>query len=281
MTIALSVKVNDGVVIAADSASTLIGQGPNGRTAVINVYNNANKVFNLCKGLPVGAITWGAGSIGTASTSTLLKDFRKFISGENQERSDWIINRDSYSIEAIAQHFRQFIFDELYAPAFKDWPEKPALGFVIAGYSSSSEMAEEYRIDIQNGQCTGPSPVRGNHECGLNWNGEPEAINRLLLGYGINLPHVLQANLGVPEEQIPHAMGIIMQSLTVPLVTAAMPIQDAIDLAEFLVDATIKFSKFRPGAPTVGGPIEIAAITKHEGFKWVRRKHYYSGTYNK
>jgi hypothetical protein len=54
-----------------------------------------------------------------------------------------------------------------------------------------------------------------------------------------------------------------------------MPIQDVIDLAEFLVHSTIMFSRFAPGAPTVGGPIEIAAITKHEGFKWVQRKYYY------
>ena len=55
---------------------------------------------------------------------------------------------------------------------------------------------------------------------------------------------------------------------------------DAIDLAEFLVHAAVMFSRFNVGAPTVGGPIEIAAVTKHEGFKWVRRKHYYSRDLN-
>ena len=27
---------------------------------------------------------------------------------------------------------------------------------------------------------------------------------------------------------------------------------------------------------TVGGPVEVAVITKHEGFKWVQRKHFFS-----
>jgi len=62
-------------------------------------------------------------------------------------------------------------------------------------------------------------------------------------------------------------MELCQKMLTVPMVTPPMPIQDAIDLAEFLVDTIVKFSKFPPGAPTVGGPTEIAAITKHEGFK--------------
>ena len=32
---------------------------------------------------------------------------------------------------------------------------------------------------------------------------------------------------------------------------------------------------------TIGGPIELAAITKHEGFKWVARKHYYGEELNR
>src|SRR5664279_4352098 len=38
MTIAIALKVNDGLVLAADSASTLIAQAPSGEPAVINVY---------------------------------------------------------------------------------------------------------------------------------------------------------------------------------------------------------------------------------------------------
>ncbi|CAN5397067.1 hypothetical protein BH11ARM2_BH11ARM2_10810 [soil metagenome] len=40
------------------------------------------------------------------------------------------------------------------------------------------------------------------------------------------------------------------------------------------------YYRFRPGDNTVGGPIEVAAITKHEGFKWIRRKLYYEREMN-
>src|SRR3984893_10447664 len=54
------------------------------------------------------------------------------------------------------------------------------------------------------------------------------------------------------------------------LFVEAMPIQDAVDLARFLVEATISFVKFSVARPkTVGGPIGIAAITKHEGLSLV------------
>jgi hypothetical protein len=125
-----------------------------------------------------------------------------------------------------------------------------------------------------------PTPLRPREECGVVWRGEPEAIARLLLGYSANLGTVLEQDLGVPSAQVPPAIEVIKSRLATPLVEPAMPIQDVIDLVEFLVDLTIKYSRFAPGAPTVGGPIEIAAITKHEGFKWVRRKHYFSPEFN-
>jgi 20S proteasome alpha/beta subunit len=40
MTIAISIEVNDGIVLAADSASTIMRQGPKGNSGVISVYNN-------------------------------------------------------------------------------------------------------------------------------------------------------------------------------------------------------------------------------------------------
>ena len=68
--------------------------------------------------------------------------------------------------------------------------------------------------------------------------------------------------------------------MSIPLLAAPMPIQDAIDFGEFLVQTTATFTRFKHGAATVGGPVESAAITKHEGFKWVRRKHYFDGSLN-
>jgi hypothetical protein len=65
------------------------------------------------------------------------------------------------------------------------------------------------------------------------------------------------------------------------LVKPAMPIQDAIDLARFAVETASKYAKYGLRPETIGGPIEIAAITKHEGFKWVARKHYYTAELNR
>lgn len=280
MTIAISLKVHDGVVLAADSASTLFGIDPSsGHSGVVTIYNAANKVFNLYKCLPIGCITWGSGSIGNASISTLTKDLRRRFIGKDPEHEDWVLNPDKYTIKDVAKKARKFFYEELYAPEFKDAPGKPDLGFIVAGYSAGEGLAEEWRIQIVNGDCLEPELLRPKNVAGISWSGEPEAINRIVKGHGTGLPRVLK-ELGVPDDQIGPAMNQIVSHLEVPLAPAPMPIQDAIDLAVFLVDATIMFSRFTPGAPTVGGPIEVAAITKHEGFKWVRRKFYYDANYN-
>jgi len=64
------------------------------------------------------------------------------------------------------------------------------------------------------------------------------------------------------------------------LIHPAMPIQDAIDLVHYLAKLTADFVRFTPGPPTVAEPIDIAAVTRHEGFRWVKRKHYYSSELN-
>ena len=54
-----------------------------------------------------------------------------------------------------------------------------------------------------------------------------------------------------------------------------MPVQDAIDLADFLVDLAKGYSAFLPGANVAGGNTDVATVPKHEGFRWIRRRHHY------
>jgi len=110
MTIAVVLKVHDGVVLAADSASSMTGPDASGNPAVWNVYNNANKIINLYKGLPIGGITWGAGSIGFASITTLAKDLRARLSDPNNKQ--WAISPGTYTIEEVAVAARRFLFRE-------------------------------------------------------------------------------------------------------------------------------------------------------------------------
>ena len=87
MTIAIALKINDGIVLATDSVSTIIGEEIGyGVRSVRHTYFNADKLFNLKKGSRIGAMTWGNGSINNESISTLVKDFRRDTKKRNMVR---------------------------------------------------------------------------------------------------------------------------------------------------------------------------------------------------
>ena len=101
MSVAVLVSVHDGMVLAADSASTLMLQaGPN-VAGVGKIYENANKVFNLVKGHRLGCLTWGTGSIGNASIATLIKDIRERLT-EPAEAARLGFNPEAYTVEQVS-----------------------------------------------------------------------------------------------------------------------------------------------------------------------------------
>jgi len=264
MTIAISIKVQDGIVLASDSASSIIDVQQN----VQNVYNNANKIFNLHKKKPVGAATWGAGNFGNASISTIVKDFREKWTADGLNCPD---------MNAVTTAFKDFLYTEHYDPAFGQLaPEKkPVSGFFVVGYAESNSEPQVWRLDFPANSAT---MLQGSDIVGCSFAGQPEALSRLFMGYATGLPTILKQK-GLDDQKVIEIVQNL-QVLQSNLIHPAMPIKDAIDLAEFMVETTVGYVRFMPGAQTVGGPIEIAAITKHEGFKWIKRKHYYDNKYN-
>jgi hypothetical protein len=272
MTIVVTVRVNDGIVLASDSATSFFDDAGN----VMKIYNNANKIFNLVREKPIGAMTYGAGGIGHTSMDTLSKDLRDKLTPEPVTISDagYALKKNDYTIEEVAQKALRF-FMERYQYAYPQAMPHYVLGYRICGYSAQSALPEAWEVRIVAGEGQGPDRLYGENDYGPRWAGESEALDRLLLGIGSRTSDAL-LQMGIDQ---PTTQGIVqglLQRLPVPLWLPAMPIQDAIDLAFFLVDVASKFAYFSLRAPSVGGPIEVATITKHEGFKWIERKHYYS-----
>lgn len=56
--------------------------------------------------------------------------------------------------------------------------------------------------------------------------------------------------------------------------------EDLADMAESLVRMTCLKRHFTTDDETVGGPVDVAVITKGDGFVWIKRKHYFSPEIN-
>jgi hypothetical protein len=286
MSIAILIGVHDGVVLAADSASTLSLSPPpgvivpTGTPVVGNVYDNANKIFNIVKGLPIGCITFGSGNIGNASIGTLVKDLRQKLT---EDQKNMGFDPANYTMEGIANIMAKF-FEEECASLDAQTKSKTSVGFLLGGYSKPGNLGESWSLEIAQGVVQPPKPLRKPEQSGINWGGQTESIQRMIFGFSSNifgvLAQVTQPSQN-PAEMEKNLTPLLLARLQAPLVFAPMPIQDAIDLARFLVHTAIMFARFLPGPNTVGGPIEVAAITKHENFKWISRKHYYDQPLNK
>lgn len=277
MTICVAVKVHDCIVFAADSASSLLGVSSDGRPQIANVYAHGNKVFNLRKGLPLAAMTCGMGNIGPVSISTLTKDLRAMFC--DAENDDYYIQAGNYTLEEVAHKARKFFWQDCYQALESTPTGNHSFQFWIGGNGSKQTHGEIWRITIENGTCPEPELLASQGEFDVLYDGQPEAINRIVNGYSQFLPDALR-NLGVAEDVLDAVLNHIEGFTRAPLISPAMPVQDAIALADFLVETTKGYVRFLPGADTVGGDTDICVVTKHEGFKWVRRKHYFDGRLN-
>lgn len=113
-------------MLGADSASTLAGPG-----GVINVYFNAEKLFNFVKGLPIGMAVYGLGGLDGRSVTALAKDLRDRLSDPVAAE---YLDPTSYTVQSVADRVKSYFYDNLYAREFQNAATKPAMGFLIAGF---------------------------------------------------------------------------------------------------------------------------------------------------
>ena len=272
MTVCVGVKVYDCIVLAADSAVTVSGSD-----GISNVWRHGNKVFHLHKSFPIAAMTAGMGSFGPASVSQLAKDLRIELS---KPVVDGGLDKTSYTIQAVVRRANDFFF-ESYSRFIPTPDESHTFGFWIGGYGALGFEGEMWKCGIHKGvKLTPETLIHPDDHARIIWGGQLNALHRLVLGFD---PFSLRRALSeydLDEDAIRALEAKIMQSGYAPIVDPAMPVQNAIDLAEFLVYVAKKFSRFLPGANIVGGDTDIATVTKHEGFKWIKRKHYYPAHLN-
>lgn len=268
MTVCVAIKVYDCIVFAADSAVSTSFVTQEGLNVYNNVWKHGIKVFNLHRKLPIVAMSAGLANFGPMSVTNLAKDFRS----ELMDGSD-NFSPDSYTLEDVSKRALSF-FKNAYEN-YSQHVEGFSFGFWIGGYSGNKKQGEIWKIEMTDGKWHNPNQlVAPETDSRVLWGGQTNAIYRLVLGYDPQIYQILESQK-LDDDQIENIQKELLNIQT-PLIHSSMPVQDAINVADFLVEMTKKYVKYLPGADTVGGDTDIATVTKHEGFKWISRKHYYS-----
>ena len=270
MSICVMVKVPEGLVLAADSASSVQAGpvkegGDSGPSGVLKVFFNATKVFQI-RDLPVAMLAWGAASFRARTVASLVEEFEN----TKQVRD---LKRESLQVKELVDDFWRFMVEksqELLPSIPREG--RPRSGFVVCGYSGSEFFPEEYVcvVPTESAKRLRP-PVDNEPDFGANWYGSSDAIVRLHHGRDDRIFNLLAAS-GIDNVSLQQLRERIAKELQYPVLFHAMPLGDAIDYAEFLVHTTISRFRFVMGAEVCGGAIDIATITRKHGFGWIRNK---------
>ncbi len=240
MSIMCAVFVPDGIVMAADSRQTV------GITQVTRPAPSAQAgeptVLNRMNAPNQPPVQMLAQS-DNAQKIMLLSKVKVGISAcgigilKGKTVSDFI---RSFEIDRVREGDTvTSVANKLQAYAMEFFPQ---VNFFVCGYEEEEPFVysvnrEIKRSNIENGKLRYASV----------WSGEQAAITKLLNGN--------------PPMLVNHVL---------------MPLKDAVDFAEFLVDLTIKSQRFEMKMATCGGDIDLLVLTKDESF-WYRHKIFKPG----
>jgi hypothetical protein len=93
------------------------------------------------------------------------------------------------------------------------------------------------------------------------------------------LPSRLQQFVADRLEQLTNDRRAVFADQMVSIV-AGLPKEELASMAEALVSLTSLRRKVSFGLETVGGPVDVAVISKGDGFIWIKRKHYFDAALN-
>ena len=257
MTLIVSLRIPDGIVLAGDSLSTLMGQGQLEATIGVTcprcnheheiqesssifsvtgaTFSYAQKVFPFCEKFGVG--TFGAGLITNKSVYFAMRLFEERL----QE------NKKSFTgVTEVAREIGEEIHNLLTEQLKREntsvdaLPEdQVVLGFQVVGYDGT----EPKTVEVYVGKNVHHRVVE---DLGCTVSGSQEIVQAI---WGLYRMH--------PHSQPPYPV---------------FSLQDAIDYAEFLICTTIAHQRFAQMPPTVGGDIDVALVTPFHGFRWIRQK---------
>jgi len=260
VTLAVTVVCQDGVVVAADSRTTLANH------RMLRVGSDfTHKVFESGR---VAVATYGDAFVGGRSIASHMAEFAVVEAGNCDHPGP------------VAEKLSAFFGDRYDAQAVDDPednspPPVAALGFLVGGYDAAG-VGEAWEVILPD-RIIEPIATTADGG-GAAWRGQSDVVTRLIRGSDLELLERLADA---------HQLGSELHQLT-PLLDAcgyripfdSMNLQDGIDFAVLCIHTTIDVQRLTLGPvattpefswPGVGGPVEIATVTAMGGFDWVQR----------
>jgi hypothetical protein len=257
MSLGIVIKGPEGVVLAADSRVTLMAQLQNTLAMPVN-FDNATKLLSFSKPhMYVGAVSYGAAVIGSRTAHSFIPEFELTLPEERLR------------LEDFSERLSRFFLDRWHENVPENYTG-PDMTFIVGGYDADEAYGRVFLFGIPR-QPDPRAQNPGEQEFGMTWGGQLQVASRLIQGYDPNLLGIVRQSLNLSDEQVTHLQEQIKPiALRIPF--QILPLQDCIDLATFLIRTTIIAQGLSVDLRGVGGPIDVAIITRTDGLKYVQQK---------
>lgn len=276
VSLGVAFKGPEGIVLAADSRVTMTAQTIKPSTApgvlptiqtIPSYFDNARKLLTIKSQPYVGIVTYGAGAIGQAEPRTahgFMPEFEAHLSSVCAEE-----NEERLSTRKIAEEIGTF-FTQQWADAGMPNPAPPEMQqmvFLVGGFDDGEPYGHVYELQVPNE----PTPVEKT-SFGVTYGGQNELVARLLGGVDMRALELTKSHLGLDDTQAEALAQLWKQNLGLPIPYQFLPLQDCVDLSEFMVSMTTIVQTWTFGIRGVGGQVDVATITRTEGLREIRQK---------
>lgn len=283
MTIAMCAVMPEGIVLGADSTSSVFHDGTG-----FHYFNHNQKIFEVGEDSTFGVLTWGLGAIKRTSYRTLIARLDDDLKANPPAKVEdvavrwadllWASYSAAYGAEiarlALLSAKTEFVQGanppnrnartEGEETEHRNLTQNLYVGFCIGGYVLPDREPQAFEVNFFPHLAAPPIPSAVN----IGFWGAPNFILRLLNGWDHGLKDAIM-NSGNWTGSEPDLIAELNKSA---LQVGMSTLRDAIDFVYSSIHSTIKALKFSDLNQVCGGPIELAVISTDRRFRWVRHK---------
>jgi len=270
VSICVALNLSDGVVIAADSATTMTDMSG----AITKVFLDSDKLFQLGN-LRIGIATYGVAALEGRTIGSFIREF--VLDPANKDIGTLEIGLIVERLRAFfLQHYRAFA-EKLYEQPFDEIPanKKGKLGLVVGGFSSGAFQSELWEVVVPDNVTENSSKcVFKKGTIGLSWFASAVPINRYLKGFDWKLVNQFEqfckklvGGRDLTADELQEVLTLLRENEYLIKVDG-MPVQCGIECARFLVEFVLGHYRFAETHPIVGGKAKIGVVAyDHNAFR--------------
>jgi hypothetical protein len=265
MSLGIIIKGPEGLVLAADSRVTLQAKSET-ETLTVN-FDNATKLLSFSKPHEyVGAVTYGAAVIGLRTAQSFIPELEEEILEEQKKRLE---------VEDYATLLSNFFGKQWQKTMPSDYPG-PSMTFVVGGYGPTDSYGRVFLFSLPDQK----DPVEQNKNdennnvpnFGMTWGGQLQIASRIIHGFDPELRSILQKELGLDDAGWSRIQQALMRRLQFSIPYQVLPLQDCVNLATMMIRTTVEAQSLSVGVRGVGGPMDLAVVTRTEGLRYIQKK---------